>query len=309
MSRQTVTHLPIEQLATHPDNVRDDLGDLTDLARSIREHGILQPVTVTEHTDGGFLLLAGHRRTAAARLAGLPRVPAVIRHGVDDRADQLVLMLVENCHRRDLNPIEKAEAYGALRNRGLNQTEIAKQVGVTSATVSYYLTLLELPEEEREELRAGKITAAAAMGEVRQQREAARKRARPTSRKRGRPAGKKTAPWFSDQHPLAKDVRRSCTHRGRKKVGGVGCGPCWEQAIRGSDTVAEAVEHEVDEVLVQRILDGHYKEKANPAEKREVLRRWTAGGRSAAELARFTGWRADRYFLVSDHVDLAEEAS
>src|SRR5689334_8869251 len=126
--RQTVTHLTVEQLAEHPGNIRDDLGDLEDMARSIREHGILQPLTVTEGAGDKFLLLAGHRRLAAARLVGMKHVPVVIRHGVSEVSDQLVLMLVENCQRRDLNPIEKAEAFGALRNRGLSVTEIAREV-------------------------------------------------------------------------------------------------------------------------------------------------------------------------------------
>lgn len=78
--RQTITHLPGEQLLANPANIRDDLGDLTDLAASIREHGILQPITVTEHRDG-FVLLAGHRRFAAGRMAGLSTFPAIIRHG------------------------------------------------------------------------------------------------------------------------------------------------------------------------------------------------------------------------------------
>ena len=81
MSRQTVTHLALDELAAQPDNVRDGLGDLTDLAHSLREHGILQPITVAEGPDGRRLLLAGHRRAAAARLAGLPRVRQPVAAG------------------------------------------------------------------------------------------------------------------------------------------------------------------------------------------------------------------------------------
>lgn len=306
--RQTVTHLPVDQLAAHPGNIRDDLGDLGDLAKSIREHGILQPLTVTEGTDGRFLLLAGHRRLAASLLAGLTHVPVVIRHGVTDEGDQLVLMLVENCQRRDLNPIEKAEAFGALRNRGLTVAEIARQVGVSPPNVYYYLTLLDLPEAEREELRRGTVTAAAAIAEVRQQREQQRKVARPTSRSVGRPKGATSAPWFSDRHPLAKTVRRMCTHRGRKKVGGVGCGPCWEHAIRQAAGV-EAVPDEiiVDEVVVERILAGDYKTPCNPAEKSEALRRWAFGGKSINDLLALTGWKkAERYFNTADLIDGTE---
>lgn len=308
-ARQTVTHLAVEQLVDHPGNIRDDLGDLSELALSIREHGILQPLTVTESEDGRFLLLAGHRRLGAARKAGIARVPVVIRHGVTDEALQLVLMLVENCQRRDLSPIEKAEAYGALRNRGLTQGEIARQVGVSRATVSHYLTLLELPDHERQELRNGNFTAQEAFTTARALREGERKEARPTGGTRGRPKGSKTTPWFGDKHPLAKAVRGLCDHRGRVKVGGVGCGPCWEQAIRQADELTPAPEdaHDIDSTVVQSVLDGDYKRPCNPAEKREVLKRWLYGGRPIAELTRLTGWRAERYFKASDLLE--EEAA
>lgn len=309
MNRQTVTHLPIEALASHPSNIRDDLGDLTDLALSIREHGILQPVTVTVHPDGDYLLIAGHRRVAAARSVDLRHIPAIIRHGVSDEATQLVLMLVENCQRRDLNAIEKAEAFGALRNRGLGQAEIARRTGVSPATVSHYLTLLELDEADRVELRGGAITLKDAFTVLRERRAEARPRT-PNVGQRGRPKGSKTKPYFSDQHRLASKVRGMCDHRGRVKVGTVGCGPCWEEAIRtDGGAVPEAVDlHEVDDALVRRILDGDYKTPCNPAEKREVLRRWTAGGRSAAELGRLTGWRPERYFRTSEHIAIEETA-
>lgn len=296
MTRQTVTHLAVEDIAAHPGNVRDSLGDLTDLARSIHEHGILQPLTVTEGPDGRFLLIAGHRRLGAALLAGLTRVPVVIRHDVTDESTQLVLMLVENCQRRDLGPIEKAEAYGALRHRGLTVAEIARQVGVSCPTVYTYLGLLELDDEERAELRVGNFTASDALPMVRTAREAQRKRVGGGTR--GRPKGRKTTPWFSDRHPLAKTVRASCDHRGRPKVGGVGCGPCWEQVIRQNAIDVAPDEHGTDEARIQRVLDGEYHLDVNPAEKTEVSRRWAASGRSLADLSRLTGWREGRYFTI-----------
>jgi ParB family chromosome partitioning protein len=143
MSRQSVTHLPVDDLFAHPGNVRDDLGDLTDMASSIREHGILQPLTVTERPEGGHLVLAGHRRLAAARLAGLSRVPVVIRHDVAELDEHLVLMLVENTQRRDLNPMERAEAYDALRNAGLTLSEVARRTGTTPTTRPLCMTQVE----------------------------------------------------------------------------------------------------------------------------------------------------------------------
>lgn len=309
MTRQSVTHLPIEQLTAHPGNVRHEVGDLSELALSIREHGILQPLTVTEGPDATFLLIAGHRRLGAAVQAGLSRVPVVIRHDVTDEGEQLVLMLVENCQRVDLNPVEKAEAFGALRNRGLTVAEIARQVGVSAGTVYHYLALLELDDDERVELRRGNFTTADAMTMVRNQRLAQRKHTGGGTR--GRPKGSKTTPWFSDRHPLAKAVRGLCDHRGRPKVGAVGCGPCWEQVIReaagATDYVPDVLQ--VDEAIVERVLAGDYKARCNPAEKSVILRRWTAGGRHVNELARLTGWKPERYFLVSDLLDSDQEAS
>lgn len=238
-ARQTVAHVPIGRLTAHPANIRDGLGDLTELALSIVEHGILQPLTATEDLDhdGMLLLLAGHRRLAAACLARLDSVPVIIRHGVDDLDEQLVVMLVENTQRRDLNPIERAEAYGALRNRGLTIAEVARRTGTPASTVAYYLRVLDLPEEEREEIRIGARpwTVALAQSVAERQEERLRLGGRP----KGRPKGRKTTPYFSEQHPLARAVRLLCDHRGRPKVGGVGCGHCWEQAIR--DDVAGAV--------------------------------------------------------------------
>lgn len=301
-TRQTITHVPVERLTAHPANIRNDLGDLAEMAASIREHGILQPLTATEHPDDPdrLVLLAGHRRLGGALLAGLTRVPVVIRHDVTDPGEQLVLMLVENCQRRDLHPVEKAEAFGALRNRGMTMSEIARQTGVSTATVSHYLLLLELPEEERHELREGRFTATDAVTMVRQKREQGRKRE--GGGPRGRPKGRKTTPYFSDAHPLAKTVRAMCGHRGRPKVGTVGCGQCWEQVIRQTPVAESAPEprdeHEVDQSAVQRVLDGDYGFDLNPAEKAEVSKRWAARGGSLNHLGRLTGWKVDRYFQL-----------
>jgi ParB family chromosome partitioning protein len=250
--RQSVAHLAIEQLASHPGNLRDDLGDLTEMAASIREHGILQPLVVTEHTDGErFVLLAGHRRLGAARLAGLTKVPVVVRHGVED-SDHIVLMLVENMHRRELDPIERAEAYGALRNQGLSLADIARRAGTAVSSVSRYLALLDLDERSRQDVRDGALSTTTALSAVREVRQTTR-----TSNGAaavGRPPGVSTG-YFNQQHRLASAVRRACRHRNRLRVGGVGCGVCWEQAIRADQ--GEIPEPPpppalVDEVVVQR---------------------------------------------------------
>jgi ParB family chromosome partitioning protein len=137
---------------------RFDEEGLTELADSIRESGILQPVLVTREGER-FRILAGERRVRAARLAGLATVPVVYREGLSDR-DHLLLALVENVQRRDLTTLEEAEAYRNLRDEfGMTQDEVASRVGKDRATVANALRLLKLPAAVREALDAGSISA------------------------------------------------------------------------------------------------------------------------------------------------------
>jgi ParB family transcriptional regulator, chromosome partitioning protein len=119
----------------------DDAG-LQELAGSIREHGVLQPVLVTETIDG-YQLIAGERRVRASRLAGLERIPALVRQLADH--DQLEVALVENVQRADLDPIEEALAYRQLIDEfGLTQEQVSDRVGKARATIANTLRLLDL---------------------------------------------------------------------------------------------------------------------------------------------------------------------
>lgn len=227
-ARQSVTHLDLAQLVEHSGNVRTSLGDLSPLARSIQEHGILQPLTVTEQ-DGRYVILAGHRRFAAGRLLGMKRFPVVIRHDVADPAEQMVVMLVENLQRRDLNPIEKAHAFRSLLNRGLTQAEISRRIGCNPSVVNYHLAFLELDEESIDLIRDGKVSlgeAHAAVIAMRQMR-----REEKGAPRRGRTIGTPTPRWFGFGHRLHGAVARRCDHEGRSKIGKAGCGECWEAEI------------------------------------------------------------------------------
>ena len=130
------------------------------MAASIRLHGVLQPLLVSEESPDRFLLITGERRWRAARLAGLETVPAVIRERIEDKA-QLELALVENLQRCDLTPLEASRAFDHLRSSlGLSQQEIADRVGMDRSTVANALRLLKLPSEvqgmvDRGELSAG----------------------------------------------------------------------------------------------------------------------------------------------------------
>lgn len=130
---------------------------IQELADSIREHGLLQPLLVTATDDGYYQLIAGERRWLAAQMAGLERVPAIVREATPEEA--LALALVENIQRADLNPLEEASAYRRLVDEfGLTQEEVARRVGRSRASVANALRLLHLPAEAREALGKGEIS-------------------------------------------------------------------------------------------------------------------------------------------------------
>lgn len=130
---------------------------LGELADSIRQKGIIQPIVV-RRKNGGFEIVAGERRWRASRMAGLSSIPVVIREASD--LDAAELTLVENIQRQDLNPIEEARAYDALVERfSLTHEEISKKTGKTRSAVTNRLRLLRLTERTKEALVSGKITA------------------------------------------------------------------------------------------------------------------------------------------------------
>ncbi len=132
-------------------------GPLDDLARSIKEKGILQPI-VARKLDRGYEIIAGERRWRAAVKAGLTRVPVLVKEASD--ADTLELALVENLQREDLNPMEEAHAYRRLmEDFSLSQEDISRKVGKDRSTVANSLRLLKLPPSVQDALRTGAITA------------------------------------------------------------------------------------------------------------------------------------------------------
>jgi ParB family transcriptional regulator, chromosome partitioning protein len=134
-----------------------DEGPLEELAASIREHGILQPIVVRRRGPQQYEIVAGERRWRAAQRAGLRRISAVITEVAEK--DLLTLALVENVQRQDLNPIEEAEAYQRLHKElGYSQAEIAKAVGKERATVANSLRLLKLPDGVRQRVLGGELS-------------------------------------------------------------------------------------------------------------------------------------------------------
>lgn len=151
--------LDIDLIAPNPEQPRTHFEPerLRELAESIREHGIIQPLVVSRDDAGGYRLIAGERRLQAARLAGLPSVPVVVREATD--SELLELALIENIQRADLNPIEEANAYRRLIDEyGLTQEDAARRVGKGRATVANALRLLALEHEIRRSLIEGEIS-------------------------------------------------------------------------------------------------------------------------------------------------------
>jgi ParB family chromosome partitioning protein len=133
-------------------------GDLQELADSIREKGVIQPLIVTSGSDDNFELVAGERRLRASKLAGLSRVP-VILVDIDNEDTLLELALIENIQRTDLNAIEEAEAYKKLIEKfGYTQEETAKRVGKQRSTVTNMLRLLKLPDIVKGDITNGLLT-------------------------------------------------------------------------------------------------------------------------------------------------------
>jgi ParB family chromosome partitioning protein len=176
-----LAHVPIEQIHANPRQPRRrfDHEATAGLADSIRAQGVLQPVLLRPRAEGGYELIAGERRWRAAREAGAPTVPAVIREA-DDR-DTLLLGLVENVAREDLSPVEEARGYAILMDEfGLSLGDVSERVGRSKPAISNKTRLLELPDDvlamvERGELSEGHARAVLAVPDQAERRRLARK--------------------------------------------------------------------------------------------------------------------------------------
>lgn len=149
---ESLRNIPVYSVKTNPYQPRTvfDNEQLQDLAESIKANGMIQPV-ITRKAGGGYELIAGERRFRAAQLAGLDKIPAIVRQATDKQ--MLELALVENIHRTDLNPIERAKAYENYINTfSITQSEAAGRLGENRSVVTNHLRLLELPQEIKQML-------------------------------------------------------------------------------------------------------------------------------------------------------------
>lgn len=154
-----ITHISVDLIQRNPRQPREkfDLEELENLAVSIREHGVIQPLIVSPAKNGIYVLIAGERRLQASRKAGLKTVPVVIRHATDQQL--LELALIENVQREDLNPIEEAEAYQHLSKEfKMSHEMIASRVGKSRVAVTNTLRLLDASAAVKQALVDGRIS-------------------------------------------------------------------------------------------------------------------------------------------------------
>lgn len=159
VSLKSIIEAPIESISPNPHQPRSNFneGKLQELADSIKKHGILQPLVVSRKDDGSYELIAGERRLEAGKIAGLTKVPVVVREVTEQ--NKMELALIENLQRYDLNVVEEARAYKKLQDTfALTQEEIAARVGKSRSAVANVLRLLNLPVEIQKALAEDKIT-------------------------------------------------------------------------------------------------------------------------------------------------------
>lgn len=156
----SVQQVPLADVTGNPEQPRKNFDDasLQELAESIREKGVIQPMLVEAQADGRYQIVAGERRHRAAEIAGLETVPVIVREFTS--GEKLEIALIENIQREDLSPIEEATAYKSLmESSGLSQGELAKRLGKNRSTVANAVRLLRLPSPVQQALDSGELSA------------------------------------------------------------------------------------------------------------------------------------------------------
>lgn len=244
--RMETRMIPVNQIHPNPDNPRHEAGNVSGLGRSINEEELLQPILVipAPHFGGDhFMIEDGYRRWVAGKevrrsLLCQIRYPAP----EENRAMRAIFTgLVTDAHKEQLSALERGDAYRRLLNEfGLSRAQIAKQTGFTIATIDRYLSLTELSDKNRDQIKSGKLTVEKAVAAVKEHHQKNRKK-----------EGK--APidvgWepdsFSTSHPLAKKAKVMCEARhdkSRRRFAG-GCHACWEVVIRQDQSRIDSVDY------------------------------------------------------------------
>lgn len=239
----------IRNIHPNPANPRNEAGDVTDLAASIRENGVLHNILVRPAPELGpdeYVIEDGYRRWVAARHITEEMEVVVRIPGPDENlaVREVVTSLITTIHRKDLTAMERARAYGRLRDEaGMTNVQIAELMGLKSdGTVSRSLSLLELSPSYQKAVESGTASIERALEAV------GRKRAKERKDKGHNPAKVEWEPdHFTKDHHLARKARTMCDareHTARRRYGNVACGLCWETVIRQDQSTADRVEYQ-----------------------------------------------------------------
>lgn len=236
-----VVRIGLDHIQPGP-NARGRLGDVDELAASLRSIGQQVPVLVEQLDGGGFALIDGHRRLAAARKARIDHLDAVVRVTRDD-ADRTIRQLAIAGHTVAFNPMAEARALYALFQGNLGREDIARLVGKSPGWVRDRMSLVHLEPGEQHDVQTGRMSVAEALLRLRNRRELRDNGGhRPAIQQKHGPASVQV-PHFTRRHPLAGDVAERCRaagHVDRTLLGKTACPQCWEEAIRADERAAIA---------------------------------------------------------------------
>ncbi len=158
-------NIPVKNIESDPNQPRTLPGDIDELKASIKTHGILQPIILSPLDREHYRIIAGERRYTAAKAAGLKSVPAIVRTVKEQQ--RLEFQIIENLHRKDLNPVEEAVSYRRLMDEfNLTQRDVGKRVGKSESSISETLRILDLPNEEIKKLRTSEVISKSVLLEI-----------------------------------------------------------------------------------------------------------------------------------------------
>lgn len=289
--------IAIADIEPSPHNIRSRLTNLEPLAASIVSVGVLTTcLVVPSRMAAGkqkYRLIEGHRRRAAALIAGKTHLPCMIRQ--NNKVDETGLMAVANLQRENLDPIDAARAFSDLLERH-TMADVVGMTGFSAATIRARVGLLTLPDEAQEMISDGYLSLGDAADLVKSVKEhgsgSARIGVEPGTKRRSKGS------HFTTQHPLADHVQARCTHREtNRQLRGPGCEQCWEATIRADalgdlDNVTvlnlAAAPKPFDASAVERAISGdHAGLSLGTGEREEIVRRLVQRKMSDAEIARF----------------------
>jgi ParB family transcriptional regulator, chromosome partitioning protein len=236
--------IPIGWVEPGPNVRGGDVGDVAELAVSIKATGQQEPIIVCQLDERRLQVIEGHRRRKAILLAGLSHVDAVLRRQPSER-DRIIRQLAMHTHAKPFEPMAEARAVHVLFwTHKLSRDEIARRLGRGPTWVRDRLALLNLTDREQSAVANRELPLRDAMGAIRQRRAERDGHPAPRPPASPRPTRQIRDDHFAARHPLANAAGQRCTtagHHTRPRLGGVACGACWEAAIRADQAAAASV--------------------------------------------------------------------